>query len=65
MNMYEMSSEELEKIEGGSVWKYIAAVGAIGFGAYEVYTGIGAPDGIKNICVGVMEIGGGLVTMCL
>ena len=54
MNMYEMSSEELEKIEGGSVWKYIAAVGAIGFGAYEVYKVIGATDGIKKISVGVM-----------
>ena len=37
MNMYEMSSEELEKIEGGSVWKYIAAVGAIGL-AHMKYT---------------------------
>lgn len=49
--------------QGGSVWKYIGAVGAIGFGAFEVYSGIGATHGAKNIVSGTCVIIGGIYTL--
>lgn len=63
MGFYELSIEELEAIDGGSVWKYICAIGAIGFGIYEVSTGVGAADGAKNIVTGVTAIGGGILQL--
>jgi hypothetical protein len=63
MGFCELTGEQLQDIEGGSIWKYIGAVGAIGFGIYEVSTGVGAPDGAKNIFIGVTTIGGGLFTL--
>lgn len=61
--MYELSIEELEYIDGGSIWKYIGALGTIGFGAYEVYTGVGAADGAINIYAGTATIVMGVIEL--
>lgn len=55
--------EQLQDIEGGSIWKYIGALGAIGFGIYEVSTGVGVTHGVKNIFTGVTGIGIGVLNI--
>ena len=44
----------------GSFWKYVGAAGSIGFGIYEISTGVGVPDGTRRIFVGGCGIAGGL-----
>lgn len=61
MYLQDLSYEETLVIDGGSVFKYIGAVGMIAFGVYEVSTGIGAVHGVKNIAGGVLAIGSGLI----
>ena len=61
--MYELTIEELENINGGSVWKYIGAVGTIGFGLYEISTGIGAVDGWRRVVGGSATVVGGLIVL--
>lgn len=63
MYLCELSNDELVEIEGGSIWKYIGAIGAIGFGAFEVYTGVGTADGAKNIATGALTIGVGIYSL--
>lgn len=63
MNLCELSNDELVEIEGGSIWKYIGAIGAMGFGAFEIYTGVGTADGAKNITKGVLTIGVGIYSL--
>lgn len=59
----ELSIKEIENVEGGSIWKYIGAAGAVAFGVYEVYTGVGAADGMKNIYEGGVIIATGIITL--
>lgn len=63
MDFCELSNSELEEIEGGSIWKYIGAIGTIGFGAFEIYTGVGSADGAKNIATGVCTLGMGVYSL--
>ncbi len=60
MEFIELSNEELLYVDGGSIWKYIGAFGMIGFGAYQVSTGVGVVNGGKNIFSGVCVIGTGI-----
>lgn len=63
MELVVLDNEELLEIDGGSIFKYIGAVGSIGFGVYEVYTGIGAVNGAKHIAGGVFTIGAGIYAL--
>ena len=44
-----LNENELIDIDGGSFWKYLGAGATIAFGVYEIYTGIGAVDGKKEL----------------
>lgn len=61
MNFSELKQEELEIIDGGSIFGYIGAVASVAFGLYEISTGIGATDGTKNVIQGTATIIGGLI----
>lgn len=55
-----LDSTELHYIDAGSFWKYVGAAGSIGYGIYEISTGVGAPDGARRIFIGACGIAGGL-----
>lgn len=60
VNFENINENELIYIDAGSFWKYVGAAGSIGFGIYEISTGVGVPDGTRRIFVGGCGIAGGL-----